>query len=259
MIFLACRKYGESQIEIDSQKRALDIRNQMKSEIRFGVVQWFDAQGNLGGVKISGEPVEADFSLDSRHFLVEGWNAPEFGPNAPILAFVPQKGSNIACVLRVEYKLEVTPSKKTLRRMAEVVAWDFEDSYAKIEQRIASRPVFEVVEFLFYKGEPTSRNQRRGIIADTAQGLHAVYPRGVEKDPLAPEFQSLDLTHRRRFYKRMPDGRKVQCPDPRPRPAGMPEEPFQPTNEEGELLASKEEVAQFVSSRRKETRELIMA
>ena len=96
MIFLACRKYGESQIAIDSQKRALNIVSQMKIQIRFGVVQWFDYQENLGKIKISGEPVEADFSLDSRHFLVEGWNAPEFGPNAPILAFVPQKGSNIA-------------------------------------------------------------------------------------------------------------------------------------------------------------------
>lgn len=264
VFFLVYRKYGESQIVIDSQRCALNIRNQMKIQIRPGIVQWFDEQQNSGGVKISGEPVEAAFSFNTERVLVEGLGAPEFGPNVPAELHIPSSGLKVVCAFKVDYKLEVSPGQRTLRRTVEIVAWNHAESYRDIEQRIASRPVYEVVEFVLYRGKPTSENQRRVIDFGTVQALQTVYPRGVARDPLAQETQAMDFTFRRRFYKRMPDGRKVQCPDPRPLPSWMPEELFQPTlfqptNEWGELLASADEVSQFVSSRRREKRELVMA
>lgn len=231
----------------------------MQTQIRFGVVQWFDVQRNTGGVKISGEPVEAAFSLDMERVLIEGLFAPEFGPNVPAELLVPNSGLKVVCTCKVDYKLVVSPGQKTLRRTVEVVAWNHEELYRDIEQSIASRPVYEVVEFVLYNGKPTSQNQRRVINSGTVQALQLQYPRGVAPDPLATETKAMDFTFRCRFYERMPDGRKVQCPDPRPLPRWMSEEPFRPTNEQGELLASAEEVNQFVHSRRRENRELVMA
>jgi hypothetical protein len=232
----------------------------MNLKIRFGVVVWFDMDVNKGKVKVEGEPVEADFSLDTQRPLVEGLYTPEFNYGDPPVAELlnPYCGLEVACVVAVNQELRVESNRRTLRRTVKVSAWAPLKSYREVEQAIAARPVYEAVQCTLYNEKPTSaENQREVINYGTPQALQSVYPRGVQNDPLAPERKVMDLTYRVRFYRLMPNGKKVQCPDPRPRPVWMPDESFQPTNEQGELLATREEVLRLVPLRNGE-REFVL-
>lgn len=211
--------------------------------IRFGKIASYDSRAEAGFMNVISEPALVPFTLQTLRNVAAGFLEPEFALIEDKLSLLLDVNVDdlVVVSLEVDYRKESTPSRHTIRRVVKITDWGFTVSYNDAWRIIKSRPIFEVVEFTLYNGVPTSRNQKRVINHGTAIGLQAVYPRGAENDPLAPEKQLLGFTYSRRFYLVGPGASRVQCPDPRELPHGQQED-FQPTNEQGVLLATKEEV-----------------
>lgn len=201
---------------------------------RFGYVESYDPTGRLGWMRISGEPQKVHFWLNAQRPIVPGFSEPEFGEEPRFV--VPQRGERVVVELKVDYiTLVNTRTNRCLSRRVEAVRWGYTSSFEEATRTIAGRPVYEVVEFTLYKGEPVSNPeaQRRVVATGTAIRLQESYPRGEGNDLLAPERKVMDFIYRRRFYLRSAEGKAEQCPDPRPMPTGATPEEFRPVNGQG--------------------------
>ncbi|MBI2476401.1 MAG: hypothetical protein HYV67_04140 [Candidatus Taylorbacteria bacterium] len=210
----------------------------MKTQkIQFGTVLWFDETKNQGAIR-SGERIE--FSLDSQRVVVAGFKEPEFGLEAPKLSSIPQEEQHVVLTFQVGYKLSIEPGRRILRRTAVALAWNYALAYQAAKREIAARPVYEVIKFTLYRGEPVSEKPRRVIAVGTAVELQAKYPRGARNDPFVSEKHSLDITVRCRFQMKGKEGQ--WCDDPRPLPKGAIAEKVLPVNGHGVILADDKEL-----------------
>lgn len=202
-----------------------------------GQVTYYNPVGKWGKMKIDGEHQELQFVPRSQRPIIAGFCEPTFGHvQANEVPFV---GAEVVVSISVNYRNENRPGHHIRRRYAEVTEWGLKSAYDEAKRIIAARPVYEAVQYILWNGKPTSaENQRTVINWGSAIGLQTVYPRGVKNDPLAPERESIGYTYRVRFYL---NGKQV--PDPRPASADTKPEKFRPTNEQGELLATAQEVA----------------
>ncbi len=214
-------------------------------DIKAGQIQEYNPRFKTGFVRFDGEPFPVPFNLDSLRRVRCGFAEPELIPitnwSGLLLDFGPD--DEIVARLEVGSTLEVSPTQRTLRRTVSITDWASKVSFDDAWRIIRSRPVYQVMEFQLYKGEPvTGANQRSLVDRGTAIELQSLYPRGAQNDPLAPEHRFLGYTYRRRFYI-LRESMWVQCPDPRPLAAGQKTEEFQPTNELGLILATATDIA----------------
>lgn len=207
--------------------------------LRRGQVAYYNIATRSGKMKIEGEPMEVTFGLNRQRPFLAGFNTPVFGGVDDFE--VPTVGRSVLAVVAVTYRRETTQFRRTLYRCVEALEWGFQSSHDKAVAIIAARPRYEFVEFTLYNGVPTSgENQRRVIAIGTAVKIQAMHPRGKS----CPETNSLGYTYRRRFY-RLDGDKKVQCEDPRQVSTYDTPLPFQPTNDQGVLLATKQDLIRF--------------
>lgn len=207
----------------------------MKNQIRFGTVLWFSPEKNTGYIRVSGEPRDLWFSLDTQRIITDGVNEPQFVKDAPKTSPMPSTGSQVAVVLRERYDLTVSDERRTLRRVVETTGWNFLFAYKDSVRRIANRPVCRVIIHTTVEGVHTHSTvmpDARG----TAEELQAQSPRGSKDDLFAPEFVSGELHDRRQFQK-LDCGRWKFCTDPRPAPAAKSEQKFVEAAPKNEALA----------------------
>ncbi|MSR79064.1 MAG: hypothetical protein EXS59_02880 [Candidatus Taylorbacteria bacterium] len=239
------------------------------NSVRFGFVLSYDECHDLGWMRVGGEFQDVRFSLGSQRVVVEGVRFPCFGKESPKQSLMPKRGAQVAVALTQRYKLSTPEGHRILSRVVEATGWNYTFAWKDVEKQIADRPLYEVVKFSFYKGNPTDVNQRQVLNFGTAVVMQAMYPRGVENDPLAPETRILDLSYRRVWYLRTQQG-TVQCSDPRPLPKGqvVVKKNPQPVNSQGVALENLGELlklAESVNGRRRGTvsrkpgRELVSA
>src|SRR3989344_1371477 len=217
-------------------------------KIQFGKVLSFNPVKGKGWLEISGQTLMR-FSLDSQREFTEGKYQPEFGTAVPTGGRYPQAGEQLVLQAREEFEIDLrttSSGRQNLKRSVTVI-WGLSSDYDDARKRIAERPVYWVVEFILYNDKPVSVNQRKVIATGTAVELQDRYPRGALNARLTSENKFMGFTYRRRFYRREVDGRLTQCDDPRPLPVGAIAEPFRPVNEQGELLATPEELSALQS------------
>lgn len=235
------------------------VNGKANNSVRFGFVKWFDETKNTGRIKVDGELEEVQFSLNSQRVIVDGADRPQFGTDAPKESILPQSGSRVALAFKAYYSPTHKVTEKSesygLKRVVEAAGWNFAFEWQDAVRRMTNRPVYEVVEFTLYKGEPVSEKPRRVVMTGTATEIQIRFPRGAENDPFAPEAKALDFLYRRVFYLKT-DGKTTQCADPRPlskdasvaTPVPVAVEPPRPVNGNGALLASERELLALAAS-----------
>ncbi len=218
----------------------------MKTKKTSGIVLWYNEKVNQGEIRVSGEKKPLSFSLNSQRAIFAGATEPEFGTKAPASSLMPQIDAQVAVLLGENHKLEVTPDRRTLRRYVNVAGWDYMFSYQDARRAIAARPEYEVWEFCFYNGAPSSVSPNKLAATGTAAALQAKHPRGAVNDPLAPEAKLMGFTYTRRFCKK---GRPEQwVEDPRSVPTGAAVEKVVPVNRNGEVLADEKLLLELAAS-----------
>ncbi|HXK31628.1 MAG TPA: hypothetical protein VJZ94_02750 [Candidatus Paceibacterota bacterium] len=246
-----------------SQQFNIQPKEHKMKNYRNGEVAYYDPTKRSGNMRLSGGTEYIPFVLSRQRPFIAGFREPVFGCECETK--IPSVGSKVIVSLAFTSQRETTKSRHSLVRRTEVVEWGFATSYDMAARVISTRPKYEVVEYVFYDGKPVSVNQRRVINFGTAIQLQATYPRGVVKDPLAAEYSFLGFTYRRRFYLLedafLEGTKRTQCPDPRPSPTAEVA-PFQPTNEEGTLLATIQQVLslpQIARQKQQRQSELVVA
>lgn len=232
--------------------------------VRFGKIVSYDIGRGTGLANIVGESDQIPFSLGEFCLVVAGFSEPEFGliadKDKKNMFLNLDRGDEIVARVFVSYDTEVTPYRRTIRRKVEIIGWSHECAWEDAWRIIKERPRFQAVKFTLYNGVPTSVDHQRVIVATgTAIQLQKSYPRGGPGDKLAPERNSAGFTYRVRFYPLDSDCTKTQVPDPRKLPLGQKEEKFQPTNEQGVLLATEDEIASLRVGKTSFRRELVSA